>query len=203
MAQVVKSVDRNGRVLIEDPPIARLLFSSTAFSWVWLIARLWLGWGWLEAGLHKLEDPGWMAGGTALKGFWERALAVSPQGKPVIAFDWYRGFIQQLYDAQTWAWFAPIIAWSETLIGVALILGLFTGLAAFGGSLLNFSFVMAGTASTNMLMFGVAVLLILAWKNAGWIGLDRWALPLVGTPWAPGRVRLHRDPDHQPHAGLV
>lgn len=198
MAQVVKSVDSKGRVVIEDPPIARFLFSSTAFSVVWLVARLWLGWGWLQAGLHKLEDPGWMAGGTALKAFWERALAVSPQGKPVIAFDWYRGFIQTLYDAEVWSWFAPIIAWSETLIGVALILGLFTGLVAFGGSLLNFSFVMAGTASTNMLMFGVAVLLILAWKNAGWIGLDRWALPLIGTPWAPGRVRLDRGPVTHP-----
>ena len=73
--------------------------------------------------------------------------------------------------------------------GIALILGLFTGLAAFGGSLLNWSFVMAGTASTNMLMFGVTVLLILAWKTAGWYGLDRWILPLLGTPWTPGRLR--------------
>ena len=198
MAQVVKSVDTKGRVVIEDPPIARFLFSSTAFSIVWLLARLWLGWGWLEAGLHKIEDPTWMAGGQALKSFWERALAVSAQGKPVIAFDWYRGFIQQLYDAQAWSWLAPIIAWSETLIGVALILGLFTGLAAFGGSLLNFSFVMAGTASTNMAMFAIAVLLILAWKNAGWIGLDRWVLPLIGTPWAPGRVQLSRAAASQP-----
>jgi hypothetical protein len=27
------------------------------------------------------------------------------------------------------------------------------------------------------------VLLILAWKNAGYIGLDRYLLPLLGTPW--------------------
>jgi thiosulfate dehydrogenase [quinone] large subunit len=27
---------------------------------------------------------------------------------------------------------------------------------------------------------------VLAWKTAGWIGLDRWRLPPVGTPWRPG-----------------
>ncbi len=81
---------------------------------------------------------------------------------------------------------------------MALVLGLFTGLAAFGGSLMNWSFVMAGTASTNMLMFGLTVLIILAWKNAGWIGLDRWVLPAIGTPWARGRVRIHRADAPQP-----
>jgi hypothetical protein len=28
----------------------------------------------------------------------------------------------------------------------------------------------------------------LAWRNAGWIGLDRWLLPAIGTPWEPGRA---------------
>ena len=26
-------------------------------------------------------------------------------------------------------------------------------------------------------------MIVLAWKVAGWWGLDRWALPLLGTPW--------------------
>jgi thiosulfate dehydrogenase [quinone] large subunit len=29
----------------------------------------------------------------------------------------------------------------------------------------------------------LGVLLILAWKNAGYVGLDRYLLPLLGTPW--------------------
>ena len=193
MAEISKSTDERGNVIIEDPPLARFLFSNTAFSVVWLLVRLWLGYQWLEAGLHKVTDPKWVSGGEALKSFWERALVTTPAGKPVIAVDWYRGFIQQLYDAQAWSWFAPIIAWAEILVGVALIIGLFTGIAAFGGSVMNWSYVMAGTASTNMLMFGITALVILAWKTAGWYGLDRWVLPLVGTPWAPGRVRLYRD----------
>jgi thiosulfate dehydrogenase [quinone] large subunit len=186
-------VDRGGNVVVEDPPIARFLFSNTKVAWVWLLVRLWLGWLWLEAGIHKVTDPAWVGSGEAVQRFWERALATSATGKPVIAVDWYRGFIQTLYDMQAWTWLAPIIAWAEVLVGVALIVGLFTGVAAFGGSVLNWTFVMAGTASTNMLMFGVAVLLILAWKTAGWYGLDRFVLPLLGTPWRPGPVRIRAE----------
>ena len=47
---------------------------------------------------------------------------------------------------------------------------------------------MAGTASINPLMFAITIFLILAWKNAGWLGLDRWLLPAMGTPWRPGRL---------------
>jgi len=45
---------------------------------------------------------------------------------------------------------------------------------------------MAGSASTNGMLFAIATWLVLAWRNAGWIGLDRWLLPLVGTPWKGG-----------------
>jgi thiosulfate dehydrogenase [quinone] large subunit len=35
-------------------------------------------------------------------------------------------------------------------------------------------------------MFLLMVLLIAAWKVAGWLGVDRYLLPLLGTPWQPG-----------------
>lgn len=72
----------------------------------------------------------------------------------------------------------------ELLIGIALILGAFTGIAAFAGSFMNWNFIMAGAASTNGLMLTLSVLLILAWKVAGWYGLDHWLLTLLGTPWS-------------------
>jgi thiosulfate dehydrogenase [quinone] large subunit len=52
---------------------------------------------------------------------------------------------------------------------------------------MNFNFMLAGTASTNPVLFLAAILLIMAWKVAGWWGLDRFLLPLLGTPWRPGR----------------
>jgi thiosulfate dehydrogenase (quinone) large subunit len=71
-------------------------------------------------------------------------------------------------------------------VGVGLLLGALTGLAAFGGALMNMSFLLAGSASTNPVLFTLAIGLILAWKVAGYYGLDRFLLPMLGTPWHPG-----------------
>jgi len=61
-------------------------------------------------------------------------------------------------------------------------------LASFFGGFMNWNFVMAGTASSNGLLFAIATWLVLAWKTAGWIGADRWLLPLIGTLWRAGRL---------------
>ena len=79
--------------------------------------------------------------------------------------------------------FGFIVAYGELLVGLGLILGLLTGIAAFFGGIMNVSFLFAGTLSTNPILFILATWLVLAWNNAGWYGLDRWALPLLGTPW--------------------
>ena len=42
---------------------------------------------------------------------------------------------------------------------------------------------LAGSASTNPVLFGVAVFLIPGWRVAWLIGFDRWLLPLIRTPW--------------------
>ena len=60
--------------------------------------------------------------------------------------------------------------------------------AAFLAGLLTMSFGLAGVAGVNPVFFLFEVLLILAWRNAGAIGLDRFLLPAVGTPWEPGAV---------------
>ena len=167
---------------IQDPPLARFLFSDTRMAWFWLIVRVYLGYQWLTSGWGKLT-PAWMDGGEALKGFWERAVAIPESGRPPIAFDWYRGFIQSMLDSGAYSWFAKLIVYGEILIGIALILGAFVGIAAFFGGFMNWNFIMAGTASTNALLFTLAILLMLAWKTAGHYGLDRYLLPMLGTPW--------------------
>ena len=181
-----KLTNTKGEVVISDPPLARLLFSSTKLAWLWAIVRIYLGYQWITASLHKLEGPGWLDGGSALKGFWTAAVAIPDKGKPAIAFDWYRGFIQFMLDQGWYSWFAPLIAVGELAVGIALIVGAFVGIAAFFGALMNWNFIMAGAASTNGLLFTLAILLILAWKVAGWYGLDRFLLPIVGTPWTWG-----------------
>jgi thiosulfate dehydrogenase [quinone] large subunit len=53
--------------------------------------------------------------------------------------------------------------------------------------LLNFSFIFAGSTSSNpLLIIMEGMIAFWAWRSAGWFGLDRFLLPLIGTPWAPG-----------------
>lgn len=177
---------QQGEVTIPDPPLAHMLFSTTKLAWLWAIIRIYLGYQWVNAGWHKISGGGWLDGGAALKGFWTGAVALPDKGKPPIAFDWYRGFIQFMLDQGWYSWFAPLIAVGETLVGIALIAGAFVGIAAFFGAFLNWNFIMAGAASTNGLLFAIAIALILAWKVAGWYGVDRFLLPMVGTPWTWG-----------------
>jgi thiosulfate dehydrogenase [quinone] large subunit len=134
--------------------------------------RLYLGYTWLTSGWGKINNPAWQTG-EPLRGFWERAVVVPETGRLAIAFEWYRNFIQFMLDNQWDDWFADLVMYGELLVGIALILGVFTGIAAFTGSFMNWNFIMAGTASTNGLMLILAVFLILAWKVAGWYGLDR------------------------------
>lgn len=167
---------------LQDPPIAKFLFANTRASWLWLVVRLYLGYEWFTAGLHKLT-PAWLDGGVALKGFWENAVVVPEAGRPAIAFGWYRDFIQFMLNSEAYSWFAPLVVYGEILIGIALIVGAFVGISAFFGALLNWNFIMAGAASTNAVLFTLAILLMLAWKVAGYVGLDYWLLAWLGTPW--------------------
>jgi thiosulfate dehydrogenase [quinone] large subunit len=178
-------------VEIEGPAFTRFLFGDTRAGLFWLPIRLFVGFTWLEAGYHKLTGTGWMDGGAALQGYWQHAVAVPPagQGSPAITYDWYRTFVQTLLDNNAYTWFAPLIAIGETAVGLGLLVGCLTGVAAFFGALMNMSFLLAGSASVNPVLFTLAIGLMLAWKVAGYYGVDRFLLPLLGTPWQPRAAR--------------
>ena len=179
----------NNTIRFSDPPVANALLNSPRWAWIWLIARLYLGYTWLHAGIGKISNPAWVQTGEALQGFWTRAVMIpDAPARPAITFAWYRSFLQFMLDSGSYTWFAKLVVAGEFLIGIALILGVFTGLAAFFGGFMNWNFMMAGTASSNPVLFTISILLILAWKTAGWIGLDRWILPSLGTPWQPGKL---------------
>jgi thiosulfate dehydrogenase [quinone] large subunit len=183
-------VNRKGEV-VQDPPFLQRFLSNPWSGLLFLPLRVWLGYQWFEASLHKLSNPAWVVTGEALKGFWTGAVKVADTGKGPIAFAWYRSFIQYMLDIQAYTWFAKVVAYGELLIGIALILGAFTGFAAFFGGLMNWNFMMAGSASANPLLFVIAVALILAWKVSGYFGADFFLLRWIGTPWrgaAPTRT---------------
>jgi thiosulfate dehydrogenase [quinone] large subunit len=169
---------------VEDPAVWRLLLGNAYLSIIWLPLRFFVGREWLDAGEHKLRSDAWMDGGSALKGFWESSVAINDQGTGKITYGWFRDLLQYMLDHEWYTWFAKVIAIGEFLIGLGLIVGALVGIAAFFGTLLNFNFQLAGSASSNPVLFGITVFLVLAWKVAGFWGLDRYLLPLLGTPWS-------------------
>lgn len=177
-------LSREGHI-IQDPKIVQRLFNDTKFALLWLPIRIWLGYKWIDAALHKVGDPAWVSSGEALKGFWSYAVTVPAEGRPPISFDWYRAFLQFLLETESYTWFAKFVAYGELLVGIGLILGAFTGIAAFFGALMNFNFMLAGTASTNPVLFIAALGLIFAWKISGYLGADFFLLRWIGVPWRP------------------
>ncbi len=173
---------------IPEPPIARFLFADTRLAPLWTIIRLYLGYEWLMAGWEKLTNPAgaWVGAtaGTAISGFLKGALAKTAGDHPDVS-GWYATFLQQVALPNAVV-FSYLVTFGEILVGVALILGLLTGFAAFFGGFMNASYLFAGTVSTNPVLLLLAILIILAWRVAGYWGLDRWALPLLGVPGFPG-----------------
>ena len=184
-----------GSRVVADPPLARFLFADTRLAALWLVVRLYVGYAWFDAGWHKVMDTGattnYIIDGKGILAFWQRIAAIpASPAKPVITYDWYRNFIQFMIDNHWEGFFGKLIAFSETSVGIALILGAFVGIAAVGGAFMNLNFMLAGSASTNPVLLLLGFLLVLAWKTAGYVGLDRWLLPLLGTPWQRGAEPL-------------
>ncbi len=177
---------REGQV--PEPNITRFLFADTRMAPVWLIVRVYLGVLWLLAGWGKLFDPAWLGSerGAAVTGFAQGAMAQTAGEHPQVT-GWYASFLENIVVPNA-ALFSFLVVFGEILVGLALIFGLFTGIAAFFGGFMNASFLFAGSAGANPLMFILAILLVMAWRVAGYWGLDRWALRLVGVPGAPGTM---------------
>ena len=158
------------------------LFRAKAASVLWLVARLWLGYEWLNAGYQKLWGSEnavfWNHGGIAVKGYAAAGVAGSTTGKGGASYGWWAAFLHNFVIPNE-DWIAKFISIAEFLIGILLILGLLTGLAAVGGVILNLVYMLSGTAGVNPVYAFVGVFLILAWRNAGYLGLDYFVLPWV------------------------
>jgi thiosulfate dehydrogenase (quinone) large subunit len=173
---------------IPEPKLARFVFADTGFAWAWLLVRLYVGWEWLMAGWAKMGNPAWTGekAGSALQGFLAGALQKTAGTHPDVS-GWYSSFINNVVLPHP-VLFSYLVVWGETIVGIALILGAFTGIAAFFAAFMNLNYLFAGTVSVNPLLLMLGLFLILAWRNAGWYGLDRFILPALGVPWQPGKI---------------
>jgi thiosulfate dehydrogenase [quinone] large subunit len=179
---------------IPEPPIARFLFADTRVAWFWLIVRLYVGYEWLSAGYEKLTSGAWVFSahdGIGLKGFVMGALAKTAGTNPAVQ-GWYAYFLQHVVLPGAPV-FAYIVTFGEILVGLGLIFGVLTGIAAFFGVFMNLNFLLAGTVSVNPILGTLALFLVMAWRIAGYYGVDRYLLPLLGTPWT-GSLAKKRTP---------
>lgn len=137
------------------------------------VLRLYLGYSWFTAGLHKLT------GGFDASGFLKGAIANPVKGPDgAVVFGWYVDFLKHVALPNVDI-FNFVVPWGETLIGLGLILGCLTTSAMFFGLLMNFAFFLAGTVSHNPRDIFLGFIILAAGYNAGRIGLDRWVIPFI------------------------
>ncbi len=170
---------------LEESPFSHFFRADTKSAWLWLIIRLYLGWQWLQAGWEKVQNPAWLGGhaGGALTGFVQGALTKTSGAHPDVQ-GWYAWFLTHAVLPHTLVW-SNMVACGELLVGIALILGFFTGLSIFFGMFMNLNYLLAGTVSVNPIWFVLGLGLLFSWRVSGYIGLDRFVFPflrkLLGT----------------------
>ncbi len=179
-------------------PLSKLLFANTRIAWLWFILRLYVSYQWLTSGITKLTghsiafdsfgkaSPGgaWVFtphGDAGLKGFIASALTHTNGPFPSV-LGWYAAFLQHLVLPNVTV-FAYLVTFGEVLVGLGLLLGAFTGFVAFFGIVMNMNYLFAGSISINPILCTCSLLLVLAWRVSGFWGIDRYLLPLLGTPW--------------------
>jgi thiosulfate dehydrogenase [quinone] large subunit len=155
----------------QEPRWARFLFTSTAMAWFWLVIRLYMAYIFIPAGWGKITSGKWLfSDGAPIQGLVNGA--ISADGTPA----WYVWFLQNVVQPNA-SLFATLVALGEFAAGLGLLVGLLTGIAAFGAVFLNTNFILAGSLGSNPLLVIMGLFLVVAWRNAGWIGLDRWFIP--------------------------
>lgn len=177
-----------------EPTLSKFLFASKYMAPFWAVVRIYLGYLWLVAGWGKVNNPAWVGenAGAAVSGYLQGALGRA-QGETPTVTGWYAWMIETIFLPNA-VLMSYLVAFGEVLVGVALIVGFLVGISAFLGGLMNVSFLLAGTLSTNPVMFILATWLVLAWRIAGYYGLDRWVLPRLGAPLGMD-FRRPRTPD--------
>lgn len=122
-----------------------------------------------------------------LKAFIKNSIAHSTGVHPPVQ-PWYAFFLQHIILPNTNI-FAYVVTFGETLAGLGLLLGAFTGIAAFFGIFMNMNYLLAGSVSINPILAMLALFLLLAWRVSGFYGVDHYLLPLLGTPWTGSLCR--------------
>ncbi len=162
---------------------------TTAF--IWLIARLYLGSTWFGSGFEKVFGDGnaaWIGAdaGKVVTGVLKGAIAKSALAPgfdpaktphPPVA-EWYATLARDVFlpNAQL---FSYMVAFGELLVGIALIVGLFTRFSAVMAAVMALAFLLAGSTSGGLpILLTVGLAVAMAGSTVGYYGLDTFARPI-------------------------
>ncbi|MFQ3546582.1 DoxX family protein [Halobacillus rhizosphaerae] len=145
------------------------LRNHKAAAGILAVMRLYLGYEWVTGAYHKIT------GGFDATGFLQGAIANTGGEHPAVQ-GWWGVFLEKVALPNA-GLFSYLVMWGELLVGIALILGVFTTFAALMGMIMNFAFLFSGTVSTNGQMILIAIFVLVAGFNAGRLGLDHWVIP--------------------------
>jgi thiosulfate dehydrogenase [quinone] large subunit len=161
---------------MDTSPLGRL--QQTAL----VVLRTLIGWHFLYEGLVKIVWPAWTRSGVPL-GRWSSAAYLRSSTGPLA--DVFRG----LADSSWLPWIDLLMAWGLVLVGLALMLGLFTQAALAAAAVLLALFylswlpthgVIEPGAEGNYLLVNknlveaAAVAVLLTFKTGQMAGLDVW-----------------------------
>ncbi len=149
----------------------RFMRENVAVSWVLFLFRIYLGWSWLTAGYGKITE------GFDASGYLMGAVKKAGGDHPAVQ-SWWASFLEG-FAIPNVELFNFLVPWGEFLVGIALLLGVFTTFSALMGAVMNFAFLFSGTTSTNPQMLFLTIFILAAGYNAGKIGIDRWLIPYL------------------------
>lgn len=152
--------------------IMKFIRNNKVMAGILAFLRIYIGYQWLTSGYGKI-----VGGEFDAAGFIQGAIANST-GEGATVQAWWGTFLETMALPNA-GLFTGMVMWGELLVGIALILGIFTNFSALMGITMNFAFLFSGTVSTNAQMVIITVFLMVAGYNAGRYGLDRWVLPFL------------------------
>ncbi|WP_173916645.1 DoxX family membrane protein [Halobacillus sp. Marseille-Q1614] len=135
------------------------------------LIRFYLGYIWISSGVGKVT------GDFDASGYLQGAIAKS-QGQDAIVQGWWAAFLKNFALPYSEV-FSFLVMWGEVLVGLALLLGLFTKTGAFFGIVMNVAFLLSGTISTNPEMVIMAGLILAGGMNASRIGIEPYVKPYL------------------------
>lgn len=145
------------------------ILRNDKFAIFWAIVRVYVGLQWVQAGWHKIT------GGFDASGFMKGAIGKASGAHPAVQ-GWYASFLEG-FALPSAGLFNFLVSWGEFLVGLGLILGMFTTVALFAGAFMNLNFMLAGTTSTNPILYTLAIILLVMGPAAYRWGVDYYLLP--------------------------